>query len=76
MFYRIGTDNFDIEGVNAGIRGDLAPCAARQRQRIDRVGNDGVAEFEVVRGQRVADAIPGVRERRRGSRRLAERVLD
>ena len=42
---------------------DVNPGLARDRQRIHRIGNDGVTEAQVVLSDRIRGAIPGIVER-------------
>jgi len=58
MFSGITAHELDLEDANVKAVADLAPCIARQRPRVDTVGDDGSAKLKIVRCDRLRDFVP------------------
>ena len=76
MLARVRAHDLDIEQVYAGMSGDVPPRVARQRNRVDAVGNDGTTDPEIVQGDRIGRTVTGVLDRAVADRRLADRLFD
>ena len=57
MLVAVGTDDLHFDGRETGALCDVPPRFSGDLERIDGVGNDGVAETQVVLGGCVANAI-------------------
>lgn len=57
MLRRIRTDDFDFGDANIGALGDRSPCAARQRPRVDTVGDDRATTADGSAGSPIGPAL-------------------
>lgn len=76
MLSFIGASHFDLEKADFSATGNLMPGVPSNGNRIDAIGNDRLAQSEIVFRQCVGDAVPRIIHLAGDRPRISKRLLD